>query len=235
MTEELVPGEVISHHDMCSAVGVSLQKGMNFRLRGGPILLMSRRRGAPYDDHVDESGETLIYEGHDCSRTADCPLPKRIDQPERSPKGTLTENGLFAAAARDHTKDGLPPAKVRVFEKIRAGIWVYNGIFDLVDSWIDDSSGRRVFKFKLKLVHAICPFSTVQSSAQEQEDDRIIPSWVKQAVWKRDKGKCRECGASTSLHFDHIIPFSKGGSSKDPKNIQILCGRHNLAKHNKIE
>jgi hypothetical protein len=40
---------------------------------------------------------------------------------------------------------------------------------------------------------------------------------------------------SGQLHFDHIIPYSKGGSSKDPANIQILCGRHNLAKHDKIE
>jgi 5-methylcytosine-specific restriction endonuclease McrA len=43
------------------------------------------------------------------------------------------------------------------------------------------------------------------------------------------------CGATSGLHFDHIIPYSKGGSSKDPANIQILYGRHNLAKHDKIE
>ena len=37
------------------------------------------------------------------------------------------------------------------------------------------------------------------------------------------------------LHFDHIIPYSKGGASKNPANIQILCGRHNLAKGDNIE
>jgi 5-methylcytosine-specific restriction endonuclease McrA len=36
-------------------------------------------------------------------------------------------------------------------------------------------------------------------------------------------------------HFDHIIPYSKGGSSKDPKNIQLLCVRHNLSKRDRIE
>ena len=34
--------------------------------------------------------------------------------------------------------------------------------------------------------------------------------------------------------LDHITPYSKGGSSKDPANIQILCRRYNLAKHDKI-
>jgi 5-methylcytosine-specific restriction endonuclease McrA len=37
------------------------------------------------------------------------------------------------------------------------------------------------------------------------------------------------------LSFDHIIPYSKGGSSKNPANIQILCGRHNLAKGDNVE
>jgi HNH endonuclease len=69
------------------------------------------------------------------------------------------------------------------------------------------------------------------------DDDRVIPSWVKFKVWKRDRGRCSypSCGATSGLHFDHVIPHSKGGSSKDPANIQILCGRHNLAKHDKIE
>ncbi len=54
-------------------------------------------------------------------------------------------------------------------------------------------------------------------------------------VWKRDQGKCQACGMNSGLHFDHIIPYSKGGSSKDPANIQILCGRYNLAKRDNIE
>ena len=29
------------------------------------------------------------------------------------------------------------------------------------------------------------------------------------------------------IDIDHIIPYSKGGSSRDPKNIQILCPKHN--------
>ena len=64
---------------------------------------------------------------------------------------------------------------------------------------------------------------------------RVIPTWVKLEVWKRDGGKCVMCSAIDDLHFDHIIPFSRGGSSNTPDNVQLLCGRHNLQKHNKIE
>ena len=64
---------------------------------------------------------------------------------------------------------------------------------------------------------------------------RLIPTKVKIEVWKRDGGKCVKCEATEDLHFDHIIPFSKGGSSNTPDNIQLLCGRHNLEKHDKIK
>jgi hypothetical protein len=129
---------------------------------------------------------------------------------------------------------GAPPERVSVFEKIRTGIWVYNGIFELIDYWIEDSAGRKVFKFKLKSTSA-SDHHRFTKGPLSLEDDRIIPSWVKLEVWKRDQGRCQKCGMGSSLHFDHIIPYSKGGSSKDPANIQILCGQHNLAKRDNIE
>jgi 5-methylcytosine-specific restriction endonuclease McrA len=58
---------------------------------------------------------------------------------------------------------------------------------------------------------------------------------VKLEVWKRDGGKCVTCGAKDELHFDHIIPFSKGGTSLKADNVQLLCARHNLEKSDKIE
>jgi len=222
---------------MCSAIGVNLQRGMNFRLRDAEsIILMSLRQGAPYLDRVEDEGRILIYEGHDIARTADIPYPKKEDQPERNPGGSLTQNGLFAQAAQKY-KDGVaPPERVRVYEKIRSGIWVYNGLFELVDCWTEQSGGRKVFKFKLQLA-GTDEHGQRAAAPTASEDDRLVPSWVKLEVWKRDQGRCAypSCGATSGLHFDHIIPHSKGGSSKDPANIQILCGRHNLAKLDKIE
>jgi hypothetical protein len=236
MTVNLQPGDVVSYNEMCLVAGASLQRGMNFRLPSGKtIVLMSRRDGAPYEDQVTEDGHTLIYEGHDCSKSVH-QYPKQADQPDRNPGGSHTQNGHFVAAVQKFKEKGLAPEQVIVFEKIRDGIWVYNGVFDLVDYAIDHSSGRRVFKFKLTISNAGAIWSSENSSRIElAEDDRIIPSWVKLEVWKRDKGRCISCGAQTHLHFDHIIPYSKGGSSKDPANIQLLCLRHNLQKHAKIE
>jgi hypothetical protein len=143
------------------------------------------------------------------------------------------QNGLFAEAAVRFKNGSSPAEQVKVDEKIRSGIWVYNGLFELVDSWTEQSGGRKVFKFKLRFTgNDNYDRPTVTTRL---EDDRLIPSWVKLEVWKRDQGRCIACSATSDLHFDHIIPYSKGGSSKDPKNIQILCGRHNLAKRDRIE
>jgi hypothetical protein len=207
---------------------------MNFQLRDGySVILMSRRSGAPYVDSIQEDGRILIYEGHDVPRGVVNSHPKQVDQPDRTPGGRMTQNGLFAKAAGEFKAGTRSPELVRVYEKIHAGIWVYNGLFRLVDCWKEQSGPRKVFKFKLEIVDSA---ASGQSATQSPPaEDRVIPSWVKLEVWKRDKGQCTKCGSNTDLHFDHVIPYSKGGSSRDPRNIQILCGHHNLAKSDQIE
>jgi hypothetical protein len=222
--------------EMCSAIGVNLQRGMNFRLRDTEsIILMSVRPGAPYADRVESEGRILVYEGHDVARTAKVPYPKQVDQPENNPGGSLTQNGLFAYAARRYKEGAASAERVRVYEKIRPGIWVYNGLFELVDVWTEQSVGRKVFKFKLQFAVGDDDRDRAAVAPPALEDDRLVPSWVKLEVWKRDQGRCAKCGTTSGLHFDHVIPYSKGGSSKDSANIQILCGRHNLAKRDNIE
>ena len=52
-------------------------------------------------------------------------------------------------------------------------------------------------------------------------------------------GKCPYCKAKlhktkrNSFHVDHVMPLSKGGSN-NVSNIQLLCPRCNLSKHNKL-
>jgi hypothetical protein len=41
--------------------------------------------------------------------------------------------------------------------------------------------------------------------------------------------------ATDELHFDHIVPFSKGGTSLKAENIRLLCARHNLQKSARIQ
>lgn len=228
------PGDVISYLDMCREAGVSFQKGMYFRLKGGrSVLLMSQRRDAQYEDHVEADGRVLIYEGHDAPRTKGGPDPKIVDQPDFTPKGTPTQNELFFKAALKFKRDGGDSELVDVYEKMHRGIWVFNGTFKLVDAWHEQRGSRKVFKFKLELMDQPSPSSRGEQAEIERE--RLIPSPVKLDVWKRDRGRCVKSGAQVNLHFDHIIPYSKGGSSLVAQNIQILCARHNLEKRDKIE
>lgn len=60
-----------------------------------------------------------------------------------------------------------------------------------------------------------------------------IPEDVTMFVWRRDGGKCVKCGSQEKLHFDHIIPHSKGGSDTE-RNLQLLCEACNLEKSDKI-
>jgi hypothetical protein len=226
-------GDIVSYTEMCNELAVNLQRGMNFRLRRGEsVILMSLRPNAPYADRVEQGGKIIVYEGHDIARIKGAPNPKTIDQPEVHTGGRPTQNGLFIDAVRRFKAGKASAEKVRVYEKIRPGIWVYNGLFRLVDGWTETVENRQVFKFKLELSSG-----PVEASAYEGEPDhdRVIPSAVKLEVWKRDKGKCRKCGSTKNLHFDHVIPYSHGGSSKNSNNIQILCLRHNIEKRDKIE
>ncbi len=228
------PGDVISYLEMCAQEGVNLQRGMNFHLRGGPsVILMSLRPGAPYADRTEGNGRILIYEGHDIAQERGGPNPKAVDQPVFNPGGGLTQNGLFFEAATAYKAGQCEPELVKVYEKIRTGIWVYNGQFKLVDAWREVSNGRDVFKFRLEVTEEEDVLQNLERD--NLEHNRLIPTAVKLEVWRRDKGRCVKCGGRNNLHFDHVIPYSKGGSSLSVENIQLLCARHNLEKRDKIE
>ena len=232
-------GQIVTYREMCNLEEAkSLQRGMNYRLGlEHSVILMSQRWDAPYSDTVEDDGRVLIYEGHDVPRKKGRPDPKSVDQRMASRSGSLTQNGEFFEAAVRHRDEEHSPEVVRVFEKLRKGIWVFNGSFWLKDAWQEPSGGRRVFKFRLQFIEPQPQVGVpiAQEKIGGLEHHRMIPSAVKQEVWKRDHGRCVRCESTDNLHFDHILPFSKGGSSLLASNIQILCARHNLGKGARIE
>ena len=225
--------EIISYIEMCQREASSLQRGMNFDVgRGYSVVLMSVRPNAPYRDRFEGDVSTLIYEGHDAPRSQSVPDPKHVDQPELSPRGAPTQNGRFFHVAEAFKRGTAPMHQVRVYEKIKQGIWSYNGLFHLVDAWRERDRRRTVFKFKLVAVEGE-DLAEAGSGPQGQRR-RIIPTSVKIEVWNRDHGKCVICGATDELHFDHVLPYSRGGTSLKAENVQLLCARHNLSKADKI-
>ena len=65
-----------------------------------------------------------------------------------------------------------------------------------------------------------------------------IPRGLRYDILKRDNWQCVKCGVfpkkdkKITLHVDHIIPWSKGGSTK-ALNLQTLCDKCNYGKKDK--
>jgi len=226
--------DILSYREMCDRERAqTLQRGMNYRITSGySVVLMSRRPNAPYRDRILEDGETIEYEGHDVPRVRTNVDPKTVDQPRLLPSGQPTQNGLFADAVDLWHRGERQPELVHVYEKIFPGVWSDKGAFSLTDYKVVPDGKRNVFRFYLKAAsEAVVEGGLVDPTPVR----RLIPAEVKKEVWKRDKGRCVLCGATDNLHFDHDIPWSKGGTSIIPENVRILCARHNIEKRDKIE
>ena len=94
----------------------------------------------------------------------------------------------------------------------------------------DDETELSAF---LRIVRAL---PVTAPTVKSGDHGRYITQEVREFVLERDEGRCRaviagqRCHATTDLHFDHVLPFSRGGDSVEAKNIQILCRLHNLQK-----
>lgn len=100
-------------------------------------------------------------------------------------------------------------------------------LYDEIKSGYDDRLlAPKPIHAKVEL-HDLLPQITTNPPRQP------IPKSVQREVWRRDEGKCTECGSKINLEYDHIIPLSKGGSNT-ARNIQLLCESCNRKKSNKI-
>ena len=221
---------------MCDLENVqTLQRGMNYRLNPKySVILMSQRTNAPYKDKIHEDGLTIEYEGHDVPKKNYFHTPKQEDQRPSLPSGKLTQNGLFVKAVEAFKKGESEAELVKVYEKIMDGVWSLKGIFKLVDYKMEKDGKRNVFRFILKLTN-LKSIDGEKRTKIELAHTRIIPTEVKKEVWRRDNGKCVICGENKNLHFDHELPFSKGGTSLTVRNVRLLCIKHNLEKSAKKE
>ena len=106
----------------------------------------------------------------------------------------------------------------------------YEGIHPLVVSEI---------AYMIEVLRIMLEPDFIENNASDSEEskdkpNRHITSSVKQYVWRRDEGKCTECGSNEKLEYDHIIPVAKGGSNTE-RNIQLLCEACNRQKSANIK
>lgn len=57
----------------------------------------------------------------------------------------------------------------------------------------------------------------------------VITEELRNKIYQRDNYRCCHCGSIEKLCIDHIIPFSKGGITKE-SNLQTLCKHCNSKK-----
>lgn len=228
--------DILSYREMCDSENIqTLQRGMNFRMNPSySVILMSQRANAPYHDRVYDDGITIEYEGHDVPKRSYDHNPKAEDQSDKLPSGKLTQNGLFARAVDKYKIGNSFPELIKVYEKILPGAWSLKGYFDLVDCKVVHDGSRKVFRYILRLSDR-ADIANLNTERISEAHKRMIPSEVKKEVWNRDGGRCVICGETKNLHFDHDLPFSKGGTSISAKNVRLLCMKHNLQKSGKIE
>lgn len=79
-------------------------------------------------------------------------------------------------------------------------------------------------------------FERCRDDHKRHDRDPIAYEDYLRLVWQVPL-KCARCGRyppEVELHIDHIVPASRGGSSKRA-NLQFLCAEHNLKKGNQRE
>ncbi len=82
----------------------------------------------------------------------------------------------------------------------------------------------------------IKPNAEIHNEDIKHSTKREPSARLKVQVLMRDGNRCRLCGVECNdglhnIHFDHIIPWSKGGETV-LENLQVLCSDCNLAKGN---
>jgi hypothetical protein len=106
----------------------------------------------------------------------------------------------------------------------------YDQFLEFIDKEVNEALQRGASLNDLDTVYKLPEYSKIIADVAARQ----ISQEVKDLVWNRDIGKCTQCGSNEKLEFDHIIPFSKGGSNTY-RNIQLLCEPCNRKKLNKID
>jgi hypothetical protein len=102
----------------------------------------------------------------------------------------------------------------------------------VVECWLAHQAGKLDKAFLTKKA-----LEATTSTVVSVRKSRGIEKTLRYAVLMKAGFKCQACGAKplpdndVSLHIDHILPKSMGGSDLE-QNLQVLCADCNLSKSN---
>ena len=134
--------------------------------------------------------------------------------------------GAYARAARAQVLEPIP-----LMESAGRRWWWYRDRFYWEDEGYEPRDvvalvADRERRSRRRLDRAHAALHQEHASAGRREP---VPRDVRLVVWRRDRGRCRECGSGFDLQYDHVIPLALGGATS-VENLQLLCGDCNRAK-----
>ncbi len=120
--------------------------------------------------------------------------------------------------------------------KIRGKLFLFkNALFDVTGLHSEEEARLAVLK-KYQTERSEIDFLKSRSDESPSKSGtgrEHIPRRILNEVWRRDGGKCVDCGSVYNLEFDHKIPVAKGGSNT-ARNLQVLCEPCNRRKSDSI-
>lgn len=124
-----------------------------------------------------------------------------------------------------------PPASGATYAGIASGrhYWLDDGaVYSTTETLTADDVDALVRDLRRRVTVAL-DRARARVDAGKAHRRHSIPDEVKVAVWRRDGGRCVQCGSAADLEYDHVIPVALGGSST-VRNLQLLCEPCNRSK-----
>jgi hypothetical protein len=123
-------------------------------------------------------------------------------------------------------------------EDAKPKLWAFHGFLVEVSGLFHSDDQRRLLVQEAvwkreKRFKKLESMAQIDIALQSRNSREPIPEKVREFVWRRDQGRCVQCGSNEKLEYDHIIPISEGGANTE-RNIQLLCELCNRQKGAKI-
>ena len=213
-----------------SGVGLGVMVGSVFSVVRGIIRWIRRLRAEEEQQGLAEELQSQLAEAKDQSR-----IQVRNEEGERPFRRIWRKvrDVVLARVAQFYLF--WQRARLRAEERRRAKEQLRAQKRQLAEEQRRADEQRRSEKRRQEQEEAIKSFLELMRGGEKRLErrSRSIPQPVKIAVVTRDGGKCRRCRSTQDLQYDRIVPNSRGGSSTDVNNIQLLCGKCSSLKSNR--